>query len=191
MALPRLLTIPGRDQAVLDASRASLGLFVSEGRVDQSVRQLALHAGLSERTFYRYFPRKEEVIRPYFLAGLDLVVATVRDMDGPLVALIPQAVAPLLEGAHAQQGGVLLRLVEGDEALRGVWLQVLEQAERELGAVVAARAGLAEHSVEARLAGAVIVAAGRVALREEAGRAEVFARCLGRLRGAFPDEEQE
>src|SRR5690348_8088241 len=68
----------GRDQAMLEASQAVIALFLRKRTSDFSVKELAAHAGLSERTFYRYFPRKEDAIRPAVDASLARIVSDMR-----------------------------------------------------------------------------------------------------------------
>ncbi|MGQ4516835.1 TetR family transcriptional regulator [Streptomyces sp. DW26H14] len=70
--------------------RAALELFETQGYERTSVAQIARAAGLTERSFYRYFPDKREVL----FAGHELVahlVARVEAADpglGPLEALL-------------------------------------------------------------------------------------------------------
>jgi hypothetical protein len=66
----------------------------------------------------------------------------------------------------------LLPVLNETESLRAVWLQILTDAEVALAHVVAERLGLAPDSQRARLAGAVLATAGRLALEQQfsAGR---------------------
>lgn len=156
-----------RDAAALDASRAVVGLFLSTRSGDWSVRALAQHAGLSERTFYRYFPRKEDAIRPYVAAGLDQIVGALRAAPPgqPLVEALVAAHAPLLDLALAHDGRALLDVLNQTAPLRAVWLAVLTDAEAAFAAALADRLGLAPDAARVRLAAAVVVAAGRLALQ--------------------------
>lgn len=186
-----LPTFPGegpRERALLEASRAVLALFLRHGHSEFSVKELADHTGLSERTFYRYFPRKEDAVRPYLSAGLAHVLQAIaaQPADKPLREVLLDAHAPLLDAAVDESTWTFLAVMSGNERLRAVWLGLLEEAERGLAELAATRLGLSPDSTHARLAGAVAVAAGRLAL-DSASRggdrrpSAVFAECLDLL----------
>ncbi|MCB9662833.1 MAG: helix-turn-helix transcriptional regulator [Alphaproteobacteria bacterium] len=185
--LPRFDAPSSRDQAVLAASQAVVALLLQHGRSDFTIRELAEHAGVSERTFYRYFPRKEDAVRPYLTAGLDHVVARVDALcgEGSLTDAVRQAHAEVLGLVHAQDAAVLLDVLTGTERLRAVWIQVSVDAEAALGAVIAARWGVPADSHAVALAAATVVAAGRLALQGAAGSGQepltVFEACLARM----------
>jgi AcrR family transcriptional regulator len=174
---------------MLEASRAVIALFVRERRSDFSVKELAAEAGLSERTFYRYFPRKEDAIRPYVDAGLARLVSDVRaaSRSRPLREALVEAHAAAFHQGGTGDLEALLPVLHGTESLRAVWLQVVTDAEVAFARVVAERLGLPPDSVQARLAGAVLVTAGRLAMEQPfagGGRGdpgEVFSRCLALL----------
>jgi AcrR family transcriptional regulator len=159
---------------MLEASRAVIGLFLRERTSDFTVRELAAHAGLSERTFYRYFPRKEDAIRPAVDAGLARIVSDMR--AAPRGQSLPEALVEAHNRSLAEGGAMnwenLLPVLNETESLRAVWLQILTDAEVALAHVVAERLGLAPDSQRARLAGAVLATAGRLALEQQfsAGR---------------------
>lgn len=175
-----------RDRQALEASRAVVGLYLREGTADLSVKQLAEHAGLSERTFYRTFPTKEDTIRPYVEAGLHYVVAQVQDAPPqlPLREVLTRAFAVPLDAAMAHGDGVFLAVLRQNEPLRAVWLKVITDAEVAFAEVIAGRLGISPSSAQARLAGAAVVTAGRLALEPQTSGArpsEVFEGCLNLL----------
>lgn len=178
---------PARDQAMLDASRAVVALFLRRRTSDFSVKELAAHAGLSERTFYRYFPRKEDAIRPHIDATLERLVSEVRaaPRTRPLSEALIAAHARAFHEGSAKELEALLAVLDEVESLRAVWLQVVTDAEAVFAHVVAERLGIPPSSQQARLAGAVIITAGRLALEQAgAGRrapGDVFAECLALL----------
>ncbi len=184
-----------REQAALEASRAVVGLFLRARSSDFSVKELAEHAGLSERTFYRYFPRKEDAVRPYVEAGLEHILSQVRGapLTRPLRDALVRAHAELLDAAEAHDGAALLAVLHETERLRAVWLQVLTDAETAFARIVAERLGIHPDSLQARLAGGVIVTASRLALQSaylEAGTrapSQLFAECLDLLGPALLD----
>ncbi|MCB9763824.1 MAG: TetR family transcriptional regulator [Alphaproteobacteria bacterium] len=187
--LPHFEARPGREQAALEASRAVLALFLAQRSADFSVKALAEHTGLSERTFYRYFPHKEDAVRPYIEAGLEHVVAALRAVprDRPLREALTEAHAELLDLGLVVDVGAFLAVLSSTERLRALWLSVATDAEAAFAEVVAERLGVAPDALQARIAGGVIVLAGRLAL-QSAGAApdghspsQVFADCLDQL----------
>jgi hypothetical protein len=65
-----------------------------------------------------------------------------------------------------------------------VWLKVITDAEVAFAEVIAARLGLSPSSAQARLAGAAVVTAGRLALEPQAAGvrpSEVFESCMALL----------
>lgn len=157
-----------RDQAMLGASRAVLELFLRERTSDFSVRELAAHAGLSERTFYRYFPRKEDAIRPAVDASLARIAADMR--AAPRGKSVGEALVAAYSRVIAEESlmnwGDLLQVLNQTESLRAAWLQILTDAEVALAHAVAERLGISPDSQQARLAGAVLTTAGRLALEQ-------------------------
>ncbi|OJH41713.1 TetR family transcriptional regulator [Cystobacter ferrugineus] len=150
---------------MLEASRTVIALFLRKRTSDFTVKELAAHTGLSERTFYRYFPRKEDAIRPAIDASLARIASDMRaaPRDKPLREALVEALGRSLEG-NAMSWENLLPVLNETESLRAVWLQVLTDAEVALAQVVAERLGLSPDSQRARLAGAVLATAGRLAM---------------------------
>lgn len=194
-ALPSFPAQRDREQAVMEASRAVVALFLRERSGDFSVKELAAHTGLSERTFYRYFPRKEDAIRPYVEAGLEHIVSQIRaaPRSRPLRDVLVSAHAEILDAARAHEGEAFLTVLNQTERLSAVWLQVVTNAETAFAGIVAERLGIHPDSLQARFAGGVVVTAGRLALQSaysEAGTrapSEVFAECLDLLGATLLD----
>ncbi len=188
-ALPTFRARPDRDDAVLAASRAIVSLFLRERSSAFSVKELAEHAGLSERTFYRYFPRKEDAIRPYVEAGLEHVLSHVRNAPRalPLREVLVAAHGDLLDAGLAHGGAAFLEVLNEQESLRAVWIQVVTDAESAFAQIVSERLGIAADSVQARFTGAAVVAAGRLAMQgaiapgEARTPSSIFDACLALL----------
>lgn len=53
-----------QDRAALEASIACCWFLIEAGSSDFRIADIARAVGVSERTFYRYFPTRESVIRP-------------------------------------------------------------------------------------------------------------------------------
>lgn len=186
--LPVLPVPPGVDPPALEASRKVVELYLSTGTTTSSIKDLAARVGVSERTFYRYFPRKEDSVRPYLSAALTLVVDQLRAAarDRPLSQAIAESQGDILDLARRLEVRRLLAVLSSTDRLRAVWLQVNEDAERAFAEVVAEARGLCPGSTEARLVGAAIVASGRLALQaEERLPSEVFAECVDLLGGGL------
>ena len=77
--------------------QAALELFGENGFEHTTVAEIAQRAGLSERTFFRYFTDKREVLFWGAAALQDLLVGTVT--DAPPTATPIEAVAAALEAA--------------------------------------------------------------------------------------------
>src|SRR5690606_9580508 len=67
-----------REEAIQEASRAIIELYLERTSTGRPVKALAAHVGLAERTFYRDFPRKEEAVRPFVVRGFRRTVSAVR-----------------------------------------------------------------------------------------------------------------
>ena len=107
-------------------ARAAMELYSERGFDNTTVEEIAAHAGLTERTFFRYFADKREVL---FAGGANLqeflvsAVASAPDSAPPI-----EAVAAALEGA-------------------GALLQERRDYSRRRQAVIAANAGLQEREL--------------------------------------------
>jgi AcrR family transcriptional regulator len=141
-------------------AEAALGVLGERGFDGVTIDDLAQAAGISRRTFFRYFPSKEEV-----------VISAFDDAAGELVEAVrgrPASEAPLLVLRHAltttlerfirepARTRALLRLIQATPALRAQFLDRQDRWREELGREVARRlpAGRAR-ALLARLAAAV------------------------------------
>ena len=70
MARPAL-TERRKAQTRREIAESALGLFVRHGYEAVSVEAIAEEAGVSLRTFYRYFSAKDEVLSPIITDGID------------------------------------------------------------------------------------------------------------------------
>jgi AcrR family transcriptional regulator len=118
--------------------QAALELFVERGFEQTTVAEIAQRAGLTERTFFRYFTDKREVLFAGAGALQDLLVRA--------VAQAPDSATPLDTIAGALQAGAPLFAERGDYPRRrqAVIVANAELQERELiklAALAAAMAG--------------------------------------------------
>ncbi|GHE05126.1 TetR family transcriptional regulator [Streptomyces alanosinicus] len=148
-------------------------MFAERGFQDTTVKDIAAEAGVTERTFFRYFPSKEDLVFAEILDFVPLVAEEIprRPAGEPPLTAVHHS---LLAAAARREGGLAILFVGAPpRALTGQTRRthVLTQFEDSIGAALAAR--FAEHEPEEP--------AGRRALR-----ASVLARAaVGAVRGAL------
>ncbi|MDI3387760.1 TetR family transcriptional regulator [Streptomyces sp. B-S-A8] len=166
-----------------DIAHTAAALFVEHGLRATRAEDIARAAGVSPRTFFRYFATKEESVAPLFTEGTQRWVECVRAAPEGLSvadALIKAADDALDPAAAGDAGTVanaeslewvrsLLRMAEDAPALRSVWNDACFAAETALLDVLAERHGLgalddARASRGLRLAAGVASAAIRVSV---------------------------
>ena len=147
--------------------QAALELYIERGFEQTTVAEIAKRAGLTERTFFRYFADKREVLFSGAGALQDLLVSAVADA--------PDSTAPIDAVAAAL-------------AAAGALLQERRESARQRQAVIAANAELQERELIklASLASAIADALRRRGVRDpaagltaEAGRLQDRVRALG------------
>ncbi len=208
------LTERRKNETRLDIARTAAALFVADGLRATRAEDIARSAGVAPRTFYRYFPTKEESVAPLFAAGAQQWAEAVRrapaDLSVPdaLRHAVRDALAVDTERAAESLAWVraLLRMSAESPALRAVWADACHASEQTLLAVLAERAGGGtsagssperppEPPLELRLAAGVASVAVRVAVETwaagdvspeaPAGPAGLAERCLAALE-TFP-----
>ncbi|MEU0600989.1 TetR family transcriptional regulator [Streptomyces sp. NPDC006393] len=121
----------------LEIADAAAELFATRGPDGTTAEEIARHAGVALRTFYRYFRSKQDAVSPLLATGADrwraLLEATEPGTPLPraLEAAVEQALsAPDEKAAQALlRTRGLLRAATDDPALRAVWYRVnVEQA---------------------------------------------------------------
>jgi AcrR family transcriptional regulator len=146
---------PLNDEELLDISlRCAEVIHEYDGNAPTSA--LVAASGLSERTFFRYFPTKAESIRPFLDAGSRRFSAVLTQHLSRSAASVFDAVVTALPEAFA---GVrtpwthhLMQLVLTVPALRRVWLESNEDLVDMLLPTLARALGLSPDSAEARIA---------------------------------------
>lgn len=156
-----------RGRTMLETSKLVVELFVDAGHTDFTVAELALHAGVSERSFYRYFPRKEDVIRPFLTHGFERIGDLMANR--PADESVQQALVAAWSGSWAAtevgRSWRLFRILFQDDGLRGTWFQVMTESEARWAEVIARRIGIDPKSQQAALIGSVVVAAARLSAK--------------------------
>lgn len=141
----------------MEIARAAAELFMRHGLRATRAEDVARAAGVAPRTFYRYFASKEEALGPLFSAGAEKWAEAVRDAPAGLSvpdALRHAVVRTLTPGVGVRPESMewvrsLLRLAEGSPALRRVWGEACQGAERTLVEVLAARLSPTRDTAEA------------------------------------------
>ncbi|MFI0462459.1 MULTISPECIES: TetR family transcriptional regulator [Saccharopolyspora] len=180
----------------LEIARIAAALFAERGSDGTTAEAIAERAGVSLRTFYRYFRTKQDSVAPLLAFGArrwqDLLAATPRDI--PLPDALEQAAERALavrdeedvESFGWTRG--LLRAAAGDPALLAVWASVNQESEQQLVPLLAERAA---DDLQIRLLAAAATAAIRVAVEAWAvsdapadgagSAAELAVRCMREL----------
>jgi AcrR family transcriptional regulator len=131
---------PVRDEEVLSASLAATRCLIdSDGRA--SVAELAEAAGISRRTWHRYFPAKEDLLRPLLrdAAGLALASMRARPHDENVVDSFLAAFATSAGGMFAERTRALTPLVFRSTALSAVMDNESTRTATLLRAIIAER----------------------------------------------------
>ncbi len=141
------LTERRKAQTRLHIARTAAGLFVRDGLRATRAEDIAHAAGVAPRTFYRYFPTKEEAIGPLYALGARRWVDAVRTAPAgtPLPRVLEEAarhtLTPGLGVAEESWNWVrtLIRLAADNPALGRVWAEACRASERDLAEALAHR----------------------------------------------------
>jgi len=160
------LTERRKAQTRREIAETALALFARDGYDNVSAEAIAAEAGVSLRTFYRYFSTKDEVLSPIITEATQEFVAAIAAR--PAREGLATAVQRAYEGIRPQQGpeGVraLIGLLTDVPALRARWLSDLRTIEDALLPVVQRRARRPMSDDQARITAAAIVTALRIAV---------------------------
>ena len=164
------LTERRRAQTRREIAETALALFAREGYDRISAETIAEEAGVSLRTFYRYFTGKDAVLSPIVTDGLEEL--TERVAARPARENLATALHNAYQEITPQQGEEGVRLLIGlfldVPALRSQWLEDLRRIEEALIPVVQGRAPRPLTEQHAQLSAAAAVTGLRVALENAA-----------------------
>ncbi len=155
----------------LEIAREAVRLFTANGVAGTSAEEIAMAAGISARTLWRYFPSKEACVMPLLTGGIELTVRCLRSWRPD------QGVAELADAMLRGGGGLaadrapllnLVRLTGGEPGLRAVWLEAHREAEPVFAAALAQRAGMSGPDLAITVQAAMINAALRTAVEHYA-----------------------
>lgn len=110
-------------------------IFGEEGDTSATVERIAAESGISPRTFHRYFPAKEDVVRPLFERSAELTGAALRGAPrrGDPVNVLVDAMMALLGETQQRmtpQHQVFMRLVSELPELRLRWSEADNTTDR-------------------------------------------------------------
>jgi AcrR family transcriptional regulator len=158
--------LPTLEVSRLQASRRGCALFIDRGTTDLPIADIAAAAGVSQRTFHRYFPIKADSLGPLFdwmiRRSNDVIVDAAPHVPLPDVLLAAFRGSILSEAAP--RADELFPLVFQDPEMWSVFIRKLHDGERSVMPILAPRLGLSADSIAARAAAAAVASAMRIAL---------------------------
>ncbi|MEU6409619.1 TetR family transcriptional regulator [Microbispora sp. NPDC046933] len=167
-------------------SDVASGLFMQRGFDNVTVAEVAEAAGVSTKTVFNYFPRKEDLFLDRFPEAVELVTRAVRERaegETPLAALRRLFLGMLREG-HPLGGiapgyQVFWQVILDSPALRARARELVEEFEGVLAGLFAEAAGTGRAEPAPRLAAALVVAAYRA----------VYITSIDRIRAGDPMQD--
>jgi AcrR family transcriptional regulator len=134
-----------------ELSDAAWNLFAVQGYEETTVAEIATAAGVSRRTFFRYFPTKDDVLVATTdeLADEMLAAVAARPVEEAPLLAICQALVPVLEAqllAHRDRSRTIIRLLRESPSLRRAMLDRHARMEERLAAHFADRLAADPHT---------------------------------------------
>ncbi|REJ04258.1 TetR/AcrR family transcriptional regulator [Microbacterium bovistercoris] len=163
------LTSRRKAQTAREIAQVASELFATQGVAGVTAAEIAATAGVSLRTFYRYFATKEDAVAPILEIGAARWQSAFAEASGDLATAIPGIIADQLTPSSAEEGEALagmrplLRALAEDRELRAVWDRVNHESELRLTELVLERGG---DRFDARLLAAAATESIRIGLEE-------------------------
>lgn len=129
---PRPLRERQRDRTREDIQAAAYALFGERGFDDTTVAQIAERAGVAIRTFFRYFPSKEDVVfgdHEEAVARLRAALADASPDQSPLGRVRQAVVAVQQPGRHPEREIIRARLIADVPSVRSRFHHLAENFE--------------------------------------------------------------
>ncbi len=152
-----------RDE-IVNAARA---LFTEDGFEATTVAAIAHRAGVSERTYYRYFPTKEHVALDRLMRFVEHGVALIADRpddEHPLDSILA-TLAELPRHGYEESLALDALLVDSIPSVAGLQHHVVMSAQDRLTEIFARRLGVHPADLNARLYAVVCTAAYQAGVR--------------------------
>ncbi len=157
----------------LEIAKAAAVRFAEHGADQVTAESIAAAAGVSLRTFYRYFRTKEDAVGPLLAVGaVTWQAALAASAPGDPIAVFPELIARVLTPVDDAEREALrwthglLRTAADDPALQTVWHRVNHDSETRLRAIIAELAGEGADPFEVRLLAAAATDAIRLGLEQ-------------------------
>ena len=169
MARPPL-TDRRKAQTRLEIAQSALDLFVRDGYDAVPAEAIAAEAGVSLRTFYRYFQAKDEVLSPIVTRGTETLATrfAARPSDETVAEAFAAAFRELRPPEDGRRAPRLIPLLMEVPVLRSRWLADLRTIESAFATVVKQRTPTPISDTDAELSGAILATALRIALERAA-----------------------
>lgn len=151
-----------------EIANTAIDLFLAHGFDATTTDDIVAAAGVSRRTFFRYFPGKEdtvlEVVARLAAEGCQRFVE--RPAEQTTWEAMGASVRPFIEWVHSDRDRALamLKLINETPALRASFLDRLDRWRHSLTSVVAARLGVGPDGLRPALIAAVAIAVFDVAV---------------------------
>jgi AcrR family transcriptional regulator len=142
--------------------REALRLFLAQGYEATTVEQIAAAAGVSHMTFFRYFPRKEDVVLADEYDPLFAELIAARPADEPMVEKVQRALQAGLARIYAADRDALFvrtRLMLSTPALRARQWEQQAATERLIAAALSSHPGRDAGDLRTRVVAAACLAA--------------------------------
>jgi AcrR family transcriptional regulator len=155
-----------------------------------TVRELADAAGISERTFYRYFPTREDVLRPVMRDAQDDIARGIAAQpdDARLGEALLAGFIAAAAGEHLDRTRLLLPVLFGSASYTAVWSQELRRHQPLLRSAVARRLGRAPDDIEVEVTIAMYLSLVELALSDMVRTGQDPAQRLHALFRAVPSD---
>ncbi|WP_157775306.1 TetR family transcriptional regulator [Melittangium boletus] len=154
----------------LELGEVALGLFIERGFHETTIEDIARAAGISRRTFFRYFETKEDVVLWRLRYGSEQICDALeaRPADEPGLLAVRNALEAVHKNLSSEREGnrAYLRFLLATPMLRPHFLDIQEQWRMKLSRVLATRLGTRGDKEDiAFLIASIAVATQGVALR--------------------------
>lgn len=147
----------------LRVSRACILAFLASDSLDVGIARLCECAGISHRTFHRYFATKPQVIRPYFDEITRQFGAILLQSQASFQETAELAFREAVLSAEPSSIVELMRLLQTRKEYWGIFLEVVDASERDHAAFLRQRyPDMSEKEVMVMSVG--LVASSRLAL---------------------------
>ncbi|WP_350279919.1 helix-turn-helix domain-containing protein [Kribbella sp. HUAS MG21] len=167
-----------RDAVRAQLAELAIGLFLDRGYDATTVDDIAAAAGVSKRSFFRYFGTKDDAVFHGADAVAERVARELETAEGDDWDCLRQVLTRWQDAIYAS--GRVLELVESSPALRARMVEKRDELRRLISAALLARPGSTLDAYSADLltaaAGAVLDASAQEWLRTGGDRAELIKR---------------